>query len=314
MPADLVNHPPALGISSCLLGENVRYDGGNKGDAYVIETLAQHLDFVSICPETAVGMGVPRPPIQLISRQQEVRAVGVNAPELDVTAGLVNIGKDKGHTASALCGYVFKSRSPSCGLKDTPVLTEEGTSSGPGIYTRQILAACPFLPVIDETALAEPGARDNFLERVFAMARWHRMLNGSLALEHLHAFHTEHELQLSLHHANMHNKLSCFLNLLREPLPSNAKSVYIDSFMSALETSNPENSRSGILSGALARLDGFIGRAEQQELKDAAAAGEVSWSDLVFHIKTLAQKHGLKSLSNQSCMNPTPAEIALRFI
>jgi uncharacterized protein YbbK (DUF523 family)/uncharacterized protein YbgA (DUF1722 family) len=313
MSGSQAEQTPALGISSCLLGEDVRYDGGNKGNAYVIEILSQHLRFISICPETAVGMGVPRPPIQLISREQGVRAVGVHLPELDVTADLVNFGEQKGYVASTLCGYIFKSRSPSCGLRDTPVLTEEGTSEGPGIYARQILAANPYLPVIDETSLADPEARDNFLERVFALARWRRLANGPPSLEHLRAFHSMHELQLSIHHANIYNKLSRFLNLLREPLPGDAESVYIDSFMSALETSNPENSRSSILSGALARLDGLISRTEYQELEVVATAGQVSWSDLVFHIKSLAQKYGLESLSNQSCMNPSTGETALRF-
>ena len=307
------DQPPALGISSCLLGEDVRYDGGNKGDSYVIETLSQHLRFISICPETAIGMGTPRPPIQLVSREQGVRAVGVHLPEMDVTADLVNFGKNKGYAASTLCGYIFKSRSPSCGLQDTPVLTVEGTSAGSGIYTRQILAACPYLPVIDEISLADPGTRDNFLERVFVMARWHRLLSGPPSLEHLRAFHDAHELQLSTHHADMHHKLSCFLHVLREPLPGDAKFAYLDSFMSALEKADHEDNRSRILSMALARLGGLLGRNEHQKLQNAAAAEEVSWNDLMLHIKSLAQKYGLDSLSSQSCMNPSPGETALRF-
>jgi uncharacterized protein YbbK (DUF523 family)/uncharacterized protein YbgA (DUF1722 family) len=314
MPVIHPYQPPPVGVSSCLLGDNVRYDGSNMGDDYITETLAHHLKFIPVCPEVAIGMGVPRSPIQLVSNKGEVFAVGVNKPELDVTADLVNFGKQKGYSSNALCGYIFKSRSPSCGLTDTPAIAEGGTSEGPGIFSRQILKACPYLPVIDEISLKNPGLRDNFLERLFVMARWHQLLIGPPSLVHLQAFHEAHELQLSMHQSGIHNKLSRFLNVLSEPLPGDAELAYLDSFMSALEMSDSENYRSRLLAAVLARLDGLISDNERRELDVNNVDGEAALADLLRHIKSLAHKYGIESLAHQSCINPSPAEAALRYL
>jgi hypothetical protein len=266
-----------------------------------------------VCPEIAIGMGVPRPPIQLVSKDQHIFAVGVDNPELDLTEDLTNFGKDKAYSTGSLCGYIFKSRSPSCGLSDTPIVTEEGMTDGPGIYTSQILAACPFLPVIDETSLTNPGLRDNFLERVFVMERWHQSLIGPPSLEHLKAFHKLHALQLSIHHADMHDKLTRFLNILSEPIPSDAEFAYLDSFMSVLEMSDPGSSRSKLLPAIHNRLEGLANGAELRELNMNAVDDEDSWTELLIHIRSLAEKYGLESLAYQSCVNPSSAETALRF-
>src|SRR5438132_8879597 len=122
-----------LGISSCLLGERVRYDGAHKRNDYVARTLARHFALVPVCPEVGIGMGVPRPPIELAGRIEAPRAVGREDAALDVTAWLSAFGRKQAHRLDDLSGYVFKSRSPSCGLFDVPVYTKAGSRRGRGV-------------------------------------------------------------------------------------------------------------------------------------------------------------------------------------
>ncbi|MEA2079973.1 MAG: DUF523 domain-containing protein [Pseudomonadota bacterium] len=162
-----------LAVSSCLLGENVRYDGGNKYDACIAETFGEHFELIPICPEVGAGLAIPRPPIQLISLNNRIRAIGAEDPERDVSDRLTAFARQQVNTLDELCGYIFKSRSPSCGVTDTRIMTDHGEITGPGLYASLIMTAQPQLPVIDEQRLKSATGRDNFLERVFARHRWH---------------------------------------------------------------------------------------------------------------------------------------------
>lgn len=162
-----------LAVSSCLLGENVRYDGGNKYDAYIVKTLGEHFELIPICPEVGAGLAIPRPPIQLISLNNRIRAIGAEDPERDVSDRLTAFARQQVNTLDELCGYIFKSRSPSCGVTDTRIMTDHGEITGPGLYASLIMTAQPQLPVIDEQGLKSAAGRDNFLERIFARHRWH---------------------------------------------------------------------------------------------------------------------------------------------
>jgi len=130
-----------IGISSCLLGENVRYDGQHKYAGYIVEALGPYVEFLPVCPETAIGLGVPRPPLTAFGIKQ---AAALNT----------------------ISGYIFKSRSPSCGLTDTPISTNRKEFYGAGLYARQIIEAFPLLPVTDEVSLRHENHVDHFLQQV----------------------------------------------------------------------------------------------------------------------------------------------------
>ena len=163
-----------LGVSSCLLGNRVRYDGTHECDPFIVETLGQLFDFVPICPEVAIGMGVPRLPIMLQGEPTQLRAVGVDNPELDVTMALRGYAKDIAPGLRHISGYIFKSRSPSCGVGDVQVHDNSGEPSylGVGIFAQALTSCWPLLPVTDECRLAQPEARADFLERVYSYRRW----------------------------------------------------------------------------------------------------------------------------------------------
>ncbi len=159
--------PLKIGVSACLLGELVRYDGGHKRNQMLLDYLALRYALVPICPEVAAGLGVPRPPVQLVARGVEIRAVGVLDERLDVTQPLIEYGRRVTAAAMGLCGFVFKSRSPSCGLGTTPIRNEDGSHQvGNGLFAQQIVQAWPELPVIDEESLQQPLLRQLFLRQV----------------------------------------------------------------------------------------------------------------------------------------------------
>lgn len=171
MPAQSPNNPVAIGVSSCLLGENVRHDGGNKLNEYITTILATEFILVPCCPEVAIGLGTPRPPIQLTEQNNHLRALGRDDPSIDVTEQLQQLGKTFSEENKIICGYIFKSRSPSCGLNDTVIKTETGDKTGIGLFAASIQTHLPHLPVIDEIKLALPEERERFLDSVRAMAR-----------------------------------------------------------------------------------------------------------------------------------------------
>lgn len=174
----MVNHDKEgatirLGISSCLLGENVRFDGRHKRDAYIIGTLSRCFEFVPLCPEIAIGLGVPREPIQLVARGEQPKAVGVRTPMLDVTDALQAYARMVAPGLSDICGYIFKSGSPSCGMQGVVIhsLTGAPAARGSGIFAQALMERYPLLPVEEESRLGDPLLRERFIERVFACHR-----------------------------------------------------------------------------------------------------------------------------------------------
>jgi len=160
-----------VGISSCLLGEAVRYDGGHKYDPLINTQLAWLFEFRPGCPEMAIGLGVPRAPVQLVRTDRGIRVRGVHNPALDVTRKLQEYGSRRATELADVCGYIFKSRSPSCGMTGVATWTVEGTQAGldgSGAFAAALISARPDLPVIDEIRLQDPRQRVQFIEAVFA--------------------------------------------------------------------------------------------------------------------------------------------------
>lgn len=157
-----------IAVSSCLLGEAVRYDGTDKLIEYITQHLALNYNLISICPEMAVGMGVPRPPIHLVSDGEGIQVVGIENPEKNMTSPLTGYGNKVIEEYPDICGYILKKNSPSCGIKNVKVLNANGEyeRKGQGIYVASILNNFPSLPVIDEEDFLDDKVREKFLYRV----------------------------------------------------------------------------------------------------------------------------------------------------
>lgn len=161
-------HRPRVAVSSCLLGQPVRYDGEHKRNACITDLLSAYFDWLPVCPEVGIGMGVPRPPIQLVKQGDGVHALGREDANMNVTRTLQAYAQQVSDQLVGVSGYICKSRSPSCGLTDTELFSPDGTLIGKttGVFAAKLQILFPDLPLIDEIALAEPSLRDAFVQRV----------------------------------------------------------------------------------------------------------------------------------------------------
>ncbi len=168
MPSKAENDKPLVAVSPCLLGQKVRYDGADKRNGYIVQELGRRFDFLPLCPEVEIGLGVPREPVELVDHNGRVRALGRQHRQLDISGRLLAHAERMLPRLRACAGYIFKSRSPSCGLDSTPVYDEAGhlLRHDSGLFARAVRRALPELPCIEETGLKDPAARRRFLSRV----------------------------------------------------------------------------------------------------------------------------------------------------
>ena len=162
-----------IGISSCLIGEKVRFDGGHKQNRYILDTLGQYFSFRPFCPEMAIGLGVPRDTIRLIDGRNGFEAVGVRDPSTNVTRELIDIAEQQKSWHARIFGYIVKKDSPSCGMERVKVWHPSGqaTRDGRGLFAEALMSRMPALPVEEEGRLSDAGLRENFVERLFAFRR-----------------------------------------------------------------------------------------------------------------------------------------------
>ena len=189
-----------IGISSCLLGELVRFDGSHKRDAYINGTLSQYFEFIPFCPEVAIGLGTPRPPIHLVKIDNDIRCLGVKDPQLDVTSRLKDYATQQTDRHAELCGYILKKDSPSCGMERVKVYCgNQPHREGFGIYAQEMMRNNPLLPVEEEGRLGDPGLRENFIQRIYVLYRWKQLIAEGLTAKKLTHFHARHKLIIMSH-------------------------------------------------------------------------------------------------------------------
>jgi uncharacterized protein YbgA (DUF1722 family)/uncharacterized protein YbbK (DUF523 family) len=195
--------PIRLGISSCLLGAEVRYDGGHKRDTFLVGTLGRFVEWVPICPEVEVGMGTPREPIRLVRAAEAIRLLGSRSGD-DWTERMERFARARVEklVPLGLSGYVLKKDSPSCGMTRVKVFpSAPGVSerTGTGLFAAALMARCPSLPVEEDGRLLDPRLRENFVERVFAYHRLQATFARRWTVGDLVRFHTAHKMQLLAH-------------------------------------------------------------------------------------------------------------------
>lgn len=195
--------PLPVAISECLTGRAVRYDGTDARSAFPHDAVKSVLSFVPICPEVGIGLGVPRPPIQLVGDPQAPRVLGVLDPGVDVTEALRSHAQSRSAQLDGVYGYVFMERSPSCGLYSVPVHAATGEEppypKGRGAHAQAVLELYPDLPVEENGRLFDEELRESFLNRVFAYAHWQRLCDGELSPARLMAFHSQYKYLLMAH-------------------------------------------------------------------------------------------------------------------
>jgi uncharacterized protein YbgA (DUF1722 family)/uncharacterized protein YbbK (DUF523 family) len=260
-----------IGVSSCLVGERVRYDGDHKRDAFITDTLGAAFELVPVCPEVAIGMGVPRPPIRLVGDPQQPRALGVDDPSVDVTAPLTAFGRRMALELDDISAYIFKSRSPSCGPARVKVYADGKAprAQGVGLYAREIMNRQALLPVEEEGRLAQPAWRDNFIERLFAYRRWRQLLAADAGAAGLMEFHARHKLILMAHGAVYYRGLGRLVAEGKALRPARLYEEYGAGFMAALRHPATRKRHANVLQ----HLMGYLKR--QLEPDDKAELLEV---------------------------------------
>ncbi len=305
-------------MSSCLLGEKVRYDGADQHHSFIASRLAKYAELVSICPEVGIGLGVPRPPIELVGRRDQPHALGVDNPALDVTRPLQAFARKIAWDNTDLAGYVFKSRSPSCGLQSTRVRSSNGrqTVNNSGLFSRVLLDSFPAMPVIEETGLDAAGQRDNFLERVFVYQRWLDFRSRRLTPAGLLQFHQCHELLLRTHGEAAFRRMQNLMRQLDDGPVSELASRYLDRLMKTLARESDQACRVAAFRRVLAALDNRLASPERASLAEAIDRfqdGTLLHRTLISHIQRLLLRYPDARLQQQVYLYPSRQEQALRF-
>ena len=309
------SHKIPVGISSCLLGQTVRYDGGHKYDIYINRRLADFFDFRPFCPEVAIGLGTPRPPIRLVSTNDGLRVRGVKDPSRDVTEQLCDYGNRVAAKQTDLCGYIFKSRSPSCGMARVKTWHETGMpgrSDGIGAYAQAIMHAHPNLPVEEEGRLNDPDLRDNFIERVFTMYRWQQLQQQNPTPARLVAFHTRQKLSVMAHNQAAYRRLGQLVaNAGRRGFAQRLQQ-YEDELMSAMHRVASRKSHSNVLQhlqGYFSRQLSAADRAEMSGLIEDYRSGLVPLSVPLTLIRHHLRHYPNEWALQQTYLEPYPREL-----
>ena len=307
-----------LGISSCLLGENVRYDGGHKRDRFIIETLGQFVEFVPVCPEVECGLPVPRESMHLAGDPQSPRLVTTRS-KIDHTERMVHWARKRvGELEKEnLCGFVFKSNSPSSGMERVKIYNEHGMAqkTGVGMFARAFMDHFPLIPVEEDGRLHDIRLRENFIELIFALKRWRELPDHHRSRGKLVTFHTQHKL-LILSHSQKHSTILGKLVAEAKNIPAEQLySQYQMIFMEALRLKTTIKKNINVLQHMMGYFKRQLSADEKQELLETIDQYRSEYIPLIVPvtlIKHYVRKYDQTYLQQQLYLNPHPLELKLR--
>jgi uncharacterized protein YbgA (DUF1722 family)/uncharacterized protein YbbK (DUF523 family) len=319
-PGGAASDPGAIriGVSSCLLGQSVRYDGGHKRDDFVAGPLAAFVTFVPVCPEVELGMGIPRPPIRLVRAGGEVRLVEPRTGA-DHTAAMRRWAEARIAELEAedLCGYVLKKDSPSCGMERVKVYRAQGPGArdGTGLFAEALMRRLPLLPVEEEGRLRDPGLRENFVERVFAYRRLRDLFAGRWALADLVRFHTAEKYLLLAHQPSGYQALGRLVARAKHVPRRELAASYAEAYMRALRVPATRGKNANALTHMAGYFKDRLDAGDKAELHQAIADYRRGLVPLVVPV-TLLRHHvrriGEPYLAGQVYLEPHPKELMLR--
>ena len=314
-----------IGVSACLLGEKVRYDGGHKKNDFLVSTLGRFVTWVPVCPEVELGLGTPRPTLRLVEVDGEVRLVESARPrsgeasEIDHTAAMREWARGKVSWLGRmrLSGYVLKKDSPSCGMERVRLYGKKGMPSrnGRGLFAETLMEACPNLPVEEEGRLSDLRLRENFIERVFAYHDLTHLFEKRWTLGDLVAFHTAHKLQLLAHSNAAYRRLGRLVAQGKKMDRGELGRRYQDEFMAALRVHATPGRHANVLQHMVGYFKDRLDAAARRELQDLIADYRSGLTPLVVPITLIRHylsKYKVAYLEDQAYLAPHPKELMLR--
>jgi uncharacterized protein YbgA (DUF1722 family)/uncharacterized protein YbbK (DUF523 family) len=307
-----------IGISMCLLGERVRFDGGHKRDAFLVETFGRFVEWVPVCPEVESGLPTPRDTLRLVRADGGLRMVmprsGLDHTDAMRTFALRRVTE---LAAQDLCGCVLKKDSPSCGMERVKVYEPGGvpTRSGRGLFAEALLRSLPSLPVEEEGRLYDPRLRDNFVERVFAYRRLRDLFVARWTAADLVRFHTAHKLTLLAHSPSAYQELGRLVASAGSRKRAELRDEYERGFMSAMAVIATPKRHTNVLQHMVGYLKDGLDRASRDELLQIIDDYRLGLVPLIVPMTLLqhhVRRHGVGYLAGQVYLAPHPRELMLR--
>ncbi len=310
--------PIRIGISRCLLGEQVRYDGGHKRDSFLADTLGRHVEWVPVCPEVEAGLGTPREAMRLVGPSETPRLLTIKSG-LDHTRIMERFSRHRVRELDAmdLSGYVFKQDSPSCGVEGVRVYHKQGlpAQNGVGLFARIFQERFPLVPVEEEGRLTDPSLRDNFLERVFSYARWREWRRRRLTRQGLMDFHRRHKFLLLAHSRPHYEKLGRLVGNAKQHRPADLAQAYGRLFMEALQVKATVRKHVNVLQHMAGFFKSRLSQAEREEWQEVLQDYHRGLTPLVVPltlVKHYVRRLDIRYLADQVYLNPHPKELMLR--
>lgn len=307
-----------LGISRCLLGEEVRFDGGHKRDNYLTEVFGRYVEWVPVCPEVEARLSTPREAMRLVGGPQGPRLVTIKS-KTDHTRALEMMTANRIAELKNLdlSGYVFKKGSPSCGIEQVRIYNQHGmpNRNGVGLFARAFIEQFPLIPVEDEGRLGDPTLRENFIERVFCYRRWQDLVQSGVMRQALAQFHTIHKYLLLAHSPQQYEMLGLLVGQAHQYRPKELAHRYGDLFMKTLAVKATVRKHVHVLQDILGYFKERLGAHEKAELLGVIGDYHHGLTPLIAPltlIKHYVQIFDVSYIREQIYLNPHPKELMLR--
>ncbi len=307
-----------LGVSACLMGDEVRYDGGHRRDRYVMEVLAKYFTLVKVCPEVGVGMSTPRETVRLEGSAEAPRMIAPDTGS-DWTLRMnrwsrARVGELKGED---LCGFVFKKNSPSCGVFGVEVYDDKGRpgESGSGLFALEFRRKNPLAPVEEEGRLEDPAIRENFLERVFAYHRLNRVFGGRWKRGEVTEFHSQEKYLLLAHSPKHLKQMEQLVSAIGRRPAGEYKALYMAAFMEAMAVSATSARHTRAMRSLAMCLRGQLPAPESTRVMGMIKEYSAGLVPLVVPLTLLRHYGELRKVTavvGQTYLNPHPGELMLR--
>lgn len=312
------SYPIHVGISTCLLGERVRFDAGHKRDRYITDILGKYFQFIPVCPELEVGMGVPRESVRLVGDSNAPCMIGVKSGE-DWTERMNTYSNERVQQLASynLSGYILKSDSPSCGMERVRVYNEKGmpAKKGRGLFADVYIKHFPLVPVEEEGRLNDAGLRENFIVRVFCYHRFQYFRSRRFSRGDLVEFHTAHKYLLLAHSPKHYKELGRLVANAKLHKPQKLLDTYGQLFMEALKIKTTYKKNVNVLKHILGFLRDHLTADEKHDILNTISDYHNRLVPLVVPVTLLShyiRKNNVEYIKNQIYLSPHPKELILR--
>ncbi len=307
-----------IGISACLLGQEVRYDGTHQLNRFLTDTLGKFIDFYPVCPEVECGFPTPREAFRLVGQPDSPRLVTINTGE-DHTEKMNRWSRKRVDELEKedLCGFVFKRKSPSCGMERVKVYGEGGMpqQTGVGLFARIFLEHFPLIPVEDDGRLNDPQLRENFIERIFTLKRWREAISERKSRGVLVDFHTRQKLLILSHSPKHYKSMGKLVAESKKVPPTELYRLYEGDLMEALRLKSTPGKNANVLQHIMGYFKEDLSPDEKQELLEVIRnyrEGSIPLVVPVTLVNHYVRKFDQPYLKMQTYLNPHPVELQLR--